>query len=79
VGIALVVMGGASALATALEASTGDPGDPSLVELFLNWVVPIVVVAATLRLTATYPDRARRRAVGAAGAAGAAQDRPGPA
>jgi hypothetical protein len=57
-GAALIVMGLASLAVTALDAQATDPGSDHLPDLLLNWVVPIVVVWAAVRFTATYPDRA---------------------
>lgn len=57
-GVALIVIGAASLVVTALDAQAGDTGGPYLLDLFLNWVVPIAVLVWTIRFTNTYPDRA---------------------
>ena len=56
-GVALVVIGIASLLVTALDAQAGGTASPYLLDLFLNWVVPIAVLVWTIRFTDTYPDR----------------------
>ena len=55
--VAITAMGAASVLTTALGVdATGTPGT-HLLELVLDWVVPVVVICAMVRFTATYPDR----------------------
>lgn len=56
-GVALIVIGAASLVVTALDAQPGDTGSPYLLDLILNWVVPIAVLVWTIRFTNTYPDR----------------------
>ena len=55
--VAITAMGAASLVTTALGVdATGTPGT-HLLELVLDWVVPVVVICAMVRFTATYPDR----------------------
>jgi hypothetical protein len=56
-GAALVVMGAAALVVAALNAHPTDTTSPYLVDLLLNWVVPIAVIAWTVRFTNTYPDK----------------------
>jgi len=56
-GVALVVMGTSAVVVSALEAQASGTDSPYLVDLFLNWVVPIVVIVWTIHFTTTYPDR----------------------
>ncbi len=56
-GVALVVIGAASLVVTALDAQAGGTTGPYLLDLFLNWVLPIAVLVWTVRFTNTYPDR----------------------
>lgn len=58
-GLALIVMGAAALLVTALDAQAISADRSHLVDLLLNWVVPIAVLWATIRFTITYPDRAK--------------------
>jgi hypothetical protein len=58
-GVAIVVIGAAGLLVTALDAHAVDPSRNNLVDLLLNWVVPIAVIWWMVRFTATYPDRVR--------------------
>jgi hypothetical protein len=58
-GAALIVMGAAALLVTALDAQATSTDRSHLVDLLLNWVVPIAVLWATIRFTITYPDRAK--------------------
>ncbi|MGY1689383.1 hypothetical protein [Geodermatophilus sp. SYSU D01105] len=55
--VAIMLMGAASALATALGVDATDTSSSHLAELLLDWVVPIGVIWAMVRFTATYPDR----------------------
>lgn len=57
-GAALIVIGAASVLVTALDAQAVGTDSPYLVDLALNWVLPIAVIVWTIRFTNTYPDRA---------------------
>jgi hypothetical protein len=65
-GVAIMGMGAASVLATALDAQAGDTSSSHLPDLLLNWVVPIVVIWAMVRFTATYPDRVTAAPAGGA-------------
>jgi MFS family permease len=60
-GVALVVMGAASVLVTALDAHADGTDSPYLLDLLLNWVVPIVAIVGALRFTARYPDEVAAR------------------
>lgn len=55
-GVALIVMGAAAVLVSALDQQATDTSDAHLLDLLLNWVVPIVVIWWTIRFTVTYPD-----------------------
>lgn len=61
-GIAIAVMGASAVLVTALDAHAVDTESPYLLDFFLNWVVPICMIAAMIHITNTYPDRAGREA-----------------
>ncbi|MEQ3551615.1 hypothetical protein WIS52_14160 [Pseudonocardia nematodicida] len=60
-GLAIVIIGLLSLLATALGAFAIDAGSPHLDELLLRWVLPIAVLWLTIHLTFTYPDRVTGR------------------
>lgn len=57
-GVAIVVMGAAAVLVTALDAHAEGTDSPYLLDLFLNWVVPIGLIAWMIHFTNTYPERA---------------------
>ncbi|MCE0766232.1 hypothetical protein LWC35_25490 [Pseudonocardia kujensis] len=59
-GVALVVMGAAAVVVSALDAQADATDSPYLLDLLLNWVVPIVAIVVAVRFTAVYPDRATR-------------------
>lgn len=59
-GAAITVMGLSAVAVTALDARAAGTDSPYLVDLALNWVVPIVVIAAMIRFTNAYPERAGR-------------------
>lgn len=61
-GIAITVMGGAAVLVTVLDAHATGTDSPYLLDLFLNWVVPIGMIAGMIHVTNTYPDRLGRKA-----------------
>lgn len=61
-GAAIATMGVAAVLVTALDAHATGTDSPYLLDLVLNWVVPIVLIAAMVHMTNTYPDRVGRRA-----------------
>ena len=56
-GVAIVAMGAASLVVTALDAHATDTGSNYLVDLLLNWVVPIAIIWGMIKFTAAYPDR----------------------
>jgi hypothetical protein len=56
-GAAITMCGAASVLVTALDAHATDTSSSHLIDLLLNWVLPIAVLWAMVRFTATYPDR----------------------
>ncbi len=58
-GLALIVIGAAALLVTALDAQATSTDRSHLVDLLLNWVVPIAVLWATIRFTITYPNRTK--------------------
>jgi hypothetical protein len=55
--VAITAMGAASVLTTALGVDATGTLGAHLLELVLDWVVPVVVICAMVRFTATYPDR----------------------
>ena len=59
-GAAIVVIGAAGLLVTVLDAHAVDASRNHLVDLLLNWVVPIAVIWGMVKFTATYPDRVSR-------------------
>ena len=63
-GAAILVIGGAGLLVTALDAHAVDTSRNHLVDLLLNWVVPIAVIWGMVKFTATYPDRVSRSGPG---------------
>jgi NO-binding membrane sensor protein with MHYT domain len=67
-GGAIVVIGAAGLLVTALDAHAVDTSRTHVVDLLLNWVVPIAVIWGMIKFTGSYPERVRRAA--GAGAAG---------
>ena len=56
--LAITAMGATSALTTALDVDATNTSGSHLPELLLDWVVPVVLIWAMVRFTATYPDRA---------------------
>ncbi len=61
----IAVIGLASMAVAALDERAGSTSDTSLLDLILNWVVPIGILVFMVRFTAIYPDRVRKAAVGA--------------
>ena len=61
-GVAIVVIGLAGLVVTQLDAHAGDPNSTAMVDLVLNWVVPIAVIWGAIWFTGTYPDRVNRTA-----------------
>lgn len=59
-GVAIMVMGAAAVLVTAVDARATGTDSPYLLDLALNWVVPICVIVWMIHFTNTYPDRAGR-------------------
>jgi hypothetical protein len=55
---AILLLGAVSLLVTALDARADGTDSSHLLDLLLNWVLPIAVLWAMVRFTATYPDRA---------------------
>ena len=60
-GVALIVMGLAAVLVAALGQQADGTDSSHLLDLLLNWVVPIAVIWWTVRFTVTYPDRVTGR------------------
>jgi hypothetical protein len=60
-GLGLVVIGGCSLLLTALHQQLTTFSSGHLLELLLNWVVPIAVIWGLVRFTAAYPDHVTGR------------------
>lgn len=71
-GAAIVVMGGVSLLVTFLDAHATNPAETHVVDLVLNWVVPIAVIWGMVKFTAAYPDRVGKSAPADASPASAA-------
>lgn len=61
-GVAIAVMGSAAVLVTALDAQATGTDSPYLLDLILNWVVPICLIAWMIHFTNTYPERAGHEA-----------------
>jgi hypothetical protein len=61
-GAGILVIGLAGVAVTALDAHATDATRSNPVDLVLNWVVPIAVIWAAMKFTATYPDRVNRAA-----------------
>ena len=56
-GAGLVVIGAAGVLVTLLDAHATTRTSDHLVELVLNWIVPITVIWGLVSFSASYPDR----------------------
>ena len=56
-GVAITVMGLANIAVSALDLRPTSTSGDSLLELFLNWVVPIGTIWFMLKFTAGYPDK----------------------
>jgi hypothetical protein len=67
-GVAITVLGVASIAVSALGHRATAASSDSLLELFLNWVVPIGVIWFMLKFTASYPDKVTGGHQGAADA-----------
>jgi hypothetical protein len=61
-GVAILVIGLAGVVVTQLDAHADDPSSTAMVDLVLNWVVPIAAIWAAIWFTGTYPDRVNRTA-----------------
>lgn len=70
-GVAILIIGLASVVVAALDAQPDSFADHHLLDLVLNWVVPIVVIAGMIRFTRRYPERAH-------GGADSKQEAPAP-
>jgi hypothetical protein len=57
-GAAITLIGVSAVAVAALEAQPTGTDSPYLLDLALNWVVPIVVLVWAVHFTQTYPDRA---------------------
>lgn len=71
-GVAILVIGLASVAVAALGAQALHFDDHHALDLVLNWIVPIVVIAGMIRFTRRYPERARGGAASTVDAPGAA-------
>ena len=60
-GLGLVVIGGCSLLLPALDQQHTTFSSVHLVELLLNWVIPIAVIWGLVKFTAAYPDHVTGR------------------
>ncbi len=60
--LAIVIIGLASMAVAVLDERAGSTSDTSLLDLILNWVVPIGILVFMVRFTAQYPDRVRAAA-----------------
>lgn len=69
-GVAILVIGLASVVVAALDAQPDSFAEHHILDLVLNWVVPIVVIAGMIRFTRRYPERARSGADAGREAAG---------
>jgi len=67
-GAAIVVIGVAGLLVTALDAHAVDASRSHMVDLLLNWVVPIAVIWGMVKFTAAYPERVKKESAPGAGA-----------
>jgi intracellular septation protein A len=56
-GAGLLLIGVAGVLVTLLDGHATDRSSAHLADLVLNWAVPIAVIWALVRFTASYPDR----------------------
>lgn len=61
-GVAITMIGLSAVLVTALDAHATGTNSPHLVDLLLNWAVPIGVMVWMVQFTNTYPDRVTVRA-----------------
>jgi len=59
-GVAILVIGLAGVAVAALDAHAVDASEHNIVELVLNWVVPIAVIWGAIWFTGAYPDRVNR-------------------
>jgi hypothetical protein len=60
-GLGLVVIGGCSLIVTALDQQRTTFSSVHLVELLLNWVIPIAVIWGLIWFTAAYPEHVTGR------------------
>jgi signal transduction histidine kinase len=60
--VAILIIGLASMAVAVLDERADSASDSNLLDLLLNWVVPIGILAFMLWFTASYPDRARKAA-----------------
>jgi hypothetical protein len=60
--VAIVIIGLASMAEAALHERADSTSETNLLDLLLNWVVPIGILVFMVRFTAIYPDRARKAA-----------------
>lgn len=60
-GAAITLIGLSALAVAALDAQPTGTDSPYLLDLALNWVVPIAVLVWTVRFTRTYPDRVASR------------------
>lgn len=58
-GVAILIIGLASVVVAALDAQAVSFDDHHALDLVLNWIVPIVVIAIMIRFTRVYPERVR--------------------
>jgi hypothetical protein len=70
--VAIMAMGAASVATTALGVDATGTSGTHLLELLLDWVVPVVIICAMVRFTATYPDRVTGAAAASPGGHGPA-------
>lgn len=72
-GVAILIIGLASVVVAALDALPDSFADHHALDLVLNWVLPIVVIAGIIRFTRRYPERTTGGADAAAEAPGSAE------
>lgn len=58
-GVAILLIGLASVLVAVLDGQAQDTSSNHLVDLVLNWVIPIALIWFMVKFTISYPDRVR--------------------
>ncbi|NDK90127.1 hypothetical protein GYA93_11105 [Gordonia desulfuricans] len=60
-GVVITLIGVSSVLVTVFDAHPTGTDSAHLVDFFLNWAIPIVLIVWMVHFTNSYPDRARDR------------------